>query len=1489
MPLVDLDDPEELRARWTALAAVAHATGFDRRWYADEDGYHHQDETGSVLRMQRLEDGRAVLFGFQTQHSQTRRADLLAGSPDWIGQPEVRRRQTAGELGFVYGAFNGTWARAAYPGDPWQPAEDGFTHIGQWITSDADAAAEMIEWVAEWADYLGGLDELQPFGVQLIQTAGSSGISLEALTAFFDHFEIDARSPVQPDLPSGVAAAEDFTRNFAVAESFADDPDTAEVSVVEDVVIGASDGPVPVDEEDEQSFIVPPGISPFTGQPIDEAPQLASYGRPVHEEPVYEEPAVYQQVAYRPEAPAEYGVTSKKQGWLRRRKHDNAPEPEVPAGFEGGGAAGGPAPGTYLPDDVSGGGLPAYGGGLPSSEPPRVGGGVHEGEDFYASLFADAPSAAYQQDAAEQDWETAEQAGWNEQEATSEYNPFADEPAAAEPEPDREWVGGAWINGQWVEDPANYHPQPAASSPDDDEAPTAEIAAVPDPEPQAAESPFNPTGERSPFAPVNPADEQSPFPADPAQAQTDGAQHEAGAARAEGDAARTQSGGAHDQADGAHDPAGVAPFVAGLARDEADVARGSADVVRGEVDSFEGDDEEELASFTGPSPFAPVVAGESEDDQTAEVPAVRVDEMDDQTAEVPAVSAELPEAKAQVEPHPQPQPWPHPQPEPWPQPEPHPAPWPQPDPQPSPTPDPFPRPEPHPEPAPSPTPDPQPHPEPDPDREPWPDPEPEPLTPEPDPTPEPQPEPDPDQEPWPAPDPNPNQWTQPHPEPQPGPGPQHDPNHWPQSQPAAQQDPNHRTQPGPRPRQDPNGWPQSEPAAQQDPDHWTESEPAAQQDPDHRTQPVPGPQQQPDHWPQSEMAAQQEPDHRPQPEPGRQQEPDHRTQPGPGPQQELDHWNQPEPASRPEREHERWAHPVGEAADYQQSEQENAPWQHPDPEDDRWGQAEPAQAQEGWAQSDGESAPHAAAPSAPRPVGPAPQAAGPHASAQQASAPQAAGPHASAQQASAPQASGPHGSAQQASAPQAAGPNAAGPDASGPYGSAADVSGADVWGGSPGGDWQEEDAGAYSVPVADADAPTGEIPVVEDEIAAGPAPIVNAHEASTASGPVDDETPTGPVPVVDADARSQEHGLPAGSVPGEAASFPTADNDDAPPGPVPGMRANGFSGADDVPTGSVPVVEANGFPGVQANGFAGPDGDGVPTGSVPVAHANGFTRVDPERRSSRGDAEDDVSAGALPVAHANDFNDDDMPTGSVPVVQGDGFPGADDVPTGAVPVVADDGFSDDETPTGVVPVVSPDGIQPESDGVGPDVGVPAGRVIERMSIPGLALAGSEGPGIELVPGSIEEALRAEVERPRPRPQESAAFEALHDWCRARTAIVPSGFTIQVQVLDPGAPSYRFDLEPPDVDDPEFAADKLSGLLGDLWVTEAESELGGWLFARIDAAGRTMRVDRWYDRVPDWWDNPVEPRLDVNGLVRRLYGRGPQWQPSYLERLYTTAR
>ena len=103
MPLVDLDDPDELRARWSALAAVAHATGFDRRWYADAGGWYHQDETGSDLRMVRLDGARAVLFGFHTQHSGLRGRTCWRGRRSGSGSPRSSTRMAAGQLGFVYG------------------------------------------------------------------------------------------------------------------------------------------------------------------------------------------------------------------------------------------------------------------------------------------------------------------------------------------------------------------------------------------------------------------------------------------------------------------------------------------------------------------------------------------------------------------------------------------------------------------------------------------------------------------------------------------------------------------------------------------------------------------------------------------------------------------------------------------------------------------------------------------------------------------------------------------------------------------------------------------------------------------------------------------------------------------------------------------------------------------------------------------------------------------------------------------------------------------------------------------------------------------------------------------------------------------------------------------------------------------------------------------------------------------------------------------
>ena len=180
----------------------------------------------------------------------------------------------------------------------------------------------MIEWAAEWADYLGGLDELLPVGVAADPDRGRSrdlGFGARGvLRAVRDRPAVTGATGPAGRRRRGGGLHPDV----AEPASFDADPDTAEVSVVEDPVIG--DNPP---GDDEESYVVPPGISPFTGQPIV--------------------------------------------------------DPSTP--------------GTYLPENVSSPGLPtshAYDPTLPSSEPPRVGGGVDEGDDFYNSLFADAPASA---------------------------------------------------------------------------------------------------------------------------------------------------------------------------------------------------------------------------------------------------------------------------------------------------------------------------------------------------------------------------------------------------------------------------------------------------------------------------------------------------------------------------------------------------------------------------------------------------------------------------------------------------------------------------------------------------------------------------------------------------------------------------------------------------------------------------------------------------------------------------------------------------------------------------------------------------------------------------------------------------------------------------------------------------------------------------------------------------------------------------------------
>ncbi|MET9311494.1 hypothetical protein ABZX12_06685 [Kribbella sp. NPDC003505] len=1350
MPLVDLDDPEELRARWTALAAVAHATGFDRRWYADADGYHHQDETASVLRMVRLEDGRAVLWGFHTQHSRTAGEDLLAGSPDWIGQPEVRQRQSAGELGFVYGAFNGSWARASYPGDPWQPAEDGFGPIGQWITSDEATADVMAEWVAEWCDYLGGLDELRPFGVELIRAAAGPGVSAPALAVYFGHFAIDPRSPLQPDLPAGVVAAEDFTRNVAEPASFAADPDTAEVSVVEDAVIG--DDP---QADDEESYVVPPGISPFTGQPIADPP---------------------------PQPPGEPDDTggSRKQGWLRRRKTAEEPEYERPEPDLA-------APGTYLPENVSGPGLPApaYNPNLPSSEPPRVGGGMYEGDDFYNSLFADAPAAAAP---ADQDFETAEQQSWSDQDATSEYTPF--------PEAEPQWTGPGWVNGQWVEAPT---PEPTnspsaqgageAAHPDSPFAQDVREAARPESPfaPGAAGSPFTTDGAPgaapagSPFAPnADLEDDDAPtaeieavldLPADetpaverthdttppqettahtpqPYEAAIRNPVHDhVGPARDQAGSTRDHAGPTYDHAGLAHDEAGPAGDGAGLAHETAHVRD---DAARAYDEAAA--DEEELASFTGPSPFAPVAHADPDptpdhsdladaDDQTAEIPAI----LDDTDPSSPAPASEV-QASTTAAP-----------------------------------------------PAAPPATDVQTY----------------------------------------APD-------------------------------ARASDARARTPLGAA----------SEPAS----DVPAEAAPTS----DVRA-----------FAPTGEVPSREA-----------------RTSDAPGEITQAADVQTHTPTGEPPRE--------GASTEVRGEPARTSDVRASAPTDDAPGDAGASGVRASTGDGPGEDA---RAGGGVRPFGPTGDV--PADGLRTSDVPGEAG-------ASGGRALAGDGPGEDARA----GVRMAGSAGEGAWTGDVRADGLRIVDG-PGDaarrderyeEFDDEDEVFGRSRAAEVEGQVEPHPQPQPwpqphpepwpQPEPHPAPWPQPTPPTPEPGPAPEPTPQpypGPTPEPTPGPGPQPYPTPE-PIPGptpeptpgpapEPTPIPDPEPEPSPeplPEPEPQPFPQPYPEPEPVPMPEPepepqpmpepqpepephpepePELEPEPDPDAQPNPEPQPEPEpqaepepylarGRASQSWAGPHADRGAMAQPDgdgRRGQPGDSGYWTEAGAEQSEAARRASGWDAAIGELD----------DDTPTGSMPVV------DDDEPTGVIPAVSFDDA--------PDDAATDRRDAVAMVVPGLGLIGGGGPRVVPVAGSIEEAMRAEVERPRPRPEESEAVRALHDWCRARTAIVPSGFTIQVQVLDPGAPSYRFDLEPPEVDDPEFAADKLSGLLADLWLTEARSEQGGWLFARIDAAGRTLRIDRWYDQVPDWWDNPVEERLDVDGLVRRLYDRGPEWQPSYLEKLYTSAR
>lgn len=120
MPVtLDLPDPEDLWAEFGALAAltVGHP-GFGATVRAD--GARGDDVGNGWCGMSWIEGGRAVLYGYDVDYSQTREQeppiDLLAGGPPWLPWEWLAELMRAEHIiQFVYWWDGSTWSRTDYP------------------------------------------------------------------------------------------------------------------------------------------------------------------------------------------------------------------------------------------------------------------------------------------------------------------------------------------------------------------------------------------------------------------------------------------------------------------------------------------------------------------------------------------------------------------------------------------------------------------------------------------------------------------------------------------------------------------------------------------------------------------------------------------------------------------------------------------------------------------------------------------------------------------------------------------------------------------------------------------------------------------------------------------------------------------------------------------------------------------------------------------------------------------------------------------------------------------------------------------------------------------------------------------------------------------------------------------------------------------------------------------------------------------------------
>ncbi|GIE93334.1 hypothetical protein [Paractinoplanes rishiriensis] len=181
---VDLPAPGLLWTRWATIASALTGLGYADVWFVDESGAHHDDHGGSWARFALLDGARAVLFGYDRDHSETVTADppvdVLTGAPSWLPWDDLVELAENDRLGFVVWHAEGRWSRARYQ----TPVTDGLVQTVGPILSNENTLRELGEIVEEWGQHElrspAERDEVREAGEQLLAAAVRGQVTGEA-------------------------------------------------------------------------------------------------------------------------------------------------------------------------------------------------------------------------------------------------------------------------------------------------------------------------------------------------------------------------------------------------------------------------------------------------------------------------------------------------------------------------------------------------------------------------------------------------------------------------------------------------------------------------------------------------------------------------------------------------------------------------------------------------------------------------------------------------------------------------------------------------------------------------------------------------------------------------------------------------------------------------------------------------------------------------------------------------------------------------------------------------------------------------------------------------------------------------------------------------------------------------------------------------------------------------------------------------------------